>query len=237
MKIEILYPEVCCLYGDKANMLYLQKCLPEAEFISTSLTEEPLFVREHIDLLYICSSSEANQEIIIDTLMPYKQRLERLIDECRTMILLTGNALEIFGYYIQREDNSRKEGLGLFDLYSVRQSPKRFNTLILAKFKQMEIVGYTSRFSQSYMDNSEICLFTVEKGCGINPNTNFEGVHFGNVYATYLLGPLLIANPDFTKYLLTRLGVKDPVLPFEEEVYLAYRKKLNEYKNPKLKLE
>ena len=33
MKIEILYPELCTLYGDKGNMQYLKLCLPDAEFV------------------------------------------------------------------------------------------------------------------------------------------------------------------------------------------------------------
>ena len=46
MKIEILYPEICTLYGDKGNTMYLQKCLPDAEFVTTGLNEKPLFLRE-----------------------------------------------------------------------------------------------------------------------------------------------------------------------------------------------
>ena len=37
MKIEILFPERCNLFGDMSNMKYLQQCLPEAEFIRTSM--------------------------------------------------------------------------------------------------------------------------------------------------------------------------------------------------------
>ena len=46
MKIEILYPERCNLYGDLANMDYLRKCLPQAEFVETPLGETPQFARE-----------------------------------------------------------------------------------------------------------------------------------------------------------------------------------------------
>ena len=35
MKIEILFPEFCNLFGDMSNMRYLKKCLPCAEFIET----------------------------------------------------------------------------------------------------------------------------------------------------------------------------------------------------------
>ena len=45
MKIEILYPDLCCLYGDKGNTKFLMQCLPDAEFIHTGLNEKPAFLR------------------------------------------------------------------------------------------------------------------------------------------------------------------------------------------------
>ena len=44
MKIEILYPEFCNLNGDMGNMKYLEKCIPEAEIIETSINEKPKFI-------------------------------------------------------------------------------------------------------------------------------------------------------------------------------------------------
>ena len=64
MKIEILYPEICTLYGDKGNTMYLQKCLPDAEFVTTGLNEKPLFLKENIDMVYMCSMSEKSQELV-----------------------------------------------------------------------------------------------------------------------------------------------------------------------------
>ena len=75
MKIEILYPEICTLYGDKGNTMYLQKCLPDAEFVTTGLNEKPLFLRENIDMVYMCSMSEKSQELVLDRLMQYKDEI------------------------------------------------------------------------------------------------------------------------------------------------------------------
>ena len=33
MTVEILFSEVCSLYGDVQNPVYLQKCLPDAQFV------------------------------------------------------------------------------------------------------------------------------------------------------------------------------------------------------------
>ncbi|MCL2784988.1 MAG: hypothetical protein FWD55_06055 [Propionibacteriaceae bacterium] len=237
MRIEIMYPEVCCLYGDKANMMYLRQCLPNAQFIETSLTDEPTFVSSDVDLVYFGSMSEKNQELVIDLLVPYKDRLRDLIQAEQTAFLATGNALEILGQYIKREDGTKKEALGVVDSYAVRQTPNRFNSLVLGRFETMTILGYTSRFSHSYVKDSSRCMVDVEIGVGLNPDTTCEGIRQGKLFATYLLGPLLIANPDFTKYLLTQLGVQSPVLAFEEEIYRAYIVKLAEYRKPGIELE
>ena len=39
MVIEILFPEVCGLFGDSQNPTYLQATLPDAQFIFTKLTD------------------------------------------------------------------------------------------------------------------------------------------------------------------------------------------------------
>ena len=54
MKIEILYPEFCNLNGDMGNMKYLEKCIPEAEIIETSINEKPKFIdQDDISLVYM----------------------------------------------------------------------------------------------------------------------------------------------------------------------------------------
>ena len=50
-------------------------------------------------------------------------------------------------------------------------------------------------------------LFKALRGPGLN-DTKFEGVRINNFMGTYVLGPILVFNPDFTKYLLKLLGVK-----------------------------
>ena len=53
MKIEVLYPEIANLYGDLENIDYLKKSYPEIEISKTHLNDEPLFVSEKPDLVYM----------------------------------------------------------------------------------------------------------------------------------------------------------------------------------------
>ena len=107
MKIEILYPEFCNLNGDMGNVKYLKKCLPEAEFIETAIEEEPAFCTQNdLSLIYMGTLSERSQEIVIKKLMPYKERIEELINMGQ-VFLFTGNSVEVLGEYIVNEDKSK----------------------------------------------------------------------------------------------------------------------------------
>lgn len=235
MKIEILYSEFANLFGDFANVKYLEKCLPKAKFIYTGIEDVPLFTHDKVDLIYMGPMSESNQELVINKLSKYKKEIKDNIKD-NTNFLITGNAIEVFGKYIENDDGSKIDGLGIFNVYSKRNMMKRFNTLVLGNFKDIEIVGFKSQFTQMYGDNSNYFIDVV-RGTGINPDSNKEGIKQNNFIATYLLGPILIVNPLFTKYLLSKIGAKDNKLVYEDELLIAYEERLKEFKDPNRNLD
>ena len=121
--------------------------------------------------------------------------------------------------------------------FPVRQAPKRFNTLLQTQFQDMTLLGYTSRFSHTYGISQDMAFSRVTVGTGSEPNSKLEGIYRNRLIGTYLLGPLLVANPDFSKWLLTQLGVESPALPYEDALYQSYQVRLAEFQNPQLVLE
>lgn len=234
MRIEVLFPEVCNLYGDMQNMEYLKRCLPEAEFINTSLKKEPIFVNEKVDLIYLGSMKERTQEKVIQKLLPYKFRIEKLIEN-NTIFLFTGNALEILGRYIENDDGTKIEALGIFDTYAKRDMYHRYFGAVLGEFSHIDIVGFKATFSFTYGDNKNSYFIKVKKGIGINRKSKLEGIRKNNFIGTYLIGPILITNPIFTKYLMELMGVQNPNLKFENEIMEAYEDRLAEFKSNKIK--
>ncbi len=230
MKIEILYPEFCNLNGDMGNMKYLKRCLPEAEVIETAIDQEPSFLsQEDIALVYMGTLSERSQEIVIKKLMPHKEAVKQKI-EAGQLFLFTGNSVEVLGNYIENEDGSKIEALGIFNVYAKRDMLHRHNSFFLGTYEDIEILGFKSQFTMLYGDNSNNYLAEVQMGIGINPETKLEGIHQNNFIATYVIGPLLILNPYFTLKLLKMMGVDKPKLAFEEEVLKAYEVRLKKFK-------
>ena len=229
MKIEILFSEIANLFGDMANVRYLEKCLPKATFIYTSLNDEPKFINEDIDLIYMGPMSENSQELVINKLSKYKNKIRKAIKDNKKF-LITGNAIEIFGNYIENEDGTKVEGLGLYNIYSKRNMMGRYNSIELGKFENLEIVGFKSSFTEIFGEAPK--FLDIIRGYGNSKDSNVEGIHDHNFIATTLLGPILITNPYFTKYLLN----KDKIL-FEEDLINAYNKRLEEFKDPKRSLD
>lgn len=229
-KIEILFPEFCNLFGDLSNMKYLKKCLPDAEFIETAFNDEPAFISQDIDFIYMGPMTEKTQEKVIKKLKPYKEKIEELIEKNVTF-LVTGNAVEIFGKYIEDENGEKIEALGLFDIYAKRDMLHRHSSIFVGKYEDIELVGFKSQFTFAYGDNTNMYFSEVEKGIGLNPNTKLEGIQKNNFIGTYVIGPILILNPQFTQKLLKKIGVENPKIAFEEDVKKAYNQRLKELKS------
>ena len=236
MKLEYLYPELGNLFGDGANMRYLRKCLPEAEYIETHLEDEPAFSRdEDVRFVYCGPMTERGQRIALPALRPYAQALERRIDS-GCCFLFTGNSFELVGTSIETAEDSLT-GLGLFDLRAKQDLNKRYNSLFLGKYGELEIVGFNSRFSHARPGPQTQGFAQVVRGMGLEEGCSFEGVMRNRFLGTYLLGPLLVLNPLLTKKLLETLGAKNSEPVFFKEAMEAYEKRLREFKDRRTKLD
>ncbi len=230
-KIEFIYPEFTNIYGECYNIEYLKKSSDELEVIMTHHLEKPRFLTADADMVYIGCMTERHQEKTIELLRGYRGEIEAAI-AAGTIFLVTGNAIEIFGNLIKENDlsgNLIKEvpALGLFDFYSVRNMDlPRHNSQYIATFEDMTLLGHRSQFSFSYGEFKDYFL-KIETGIGMNPETGREGIHVNNFFATYSLGPYLIFNPYFVKYLLRLMGLNDEIA-FEKNIIEAYNYRLNE---------
>ncbi|MBE6773124.1 MAG: hypothetical protein E7544_02755 [Ruminococcaceae bacterium] len=223
MRIEVLFPEFGNYFGDSGNIRYLQACAPEAEFIITDNRSVPCFANEDVDMIYIGSMSERKQEIAVKRLLPYKERLQQLIEK-GVIILATGNAMELFGECIN-DGGETISMLGMFPFHTDRYIQEiRHNSMFIGNYNDIKIVGYKSQFSYC-RGNFENPFIQVIGGCGNNPDDKTEGINYKNFFATYLLGPLLVLNPLFAKHLLKLMGHSGE-LAFEKEAMAAYNERV-----------
>ena len=241
MKIEVLFPEICNLYGELGNISYLQKSCADIEVVETGLNDEPIFVSEVPDLIYMGTMTEKSQLLVIEKLNCCKERIVELIEDGANF-LVTGNALEVFGKEIKDVDGVTAEGLGIFDITTSRDMMNRYNSLYLGEFSDglqpdagmMKIEGFKSQFTHSYWEDGAVQtpLFITERGPGLNPQIKGEGIRVNNFMATYVIGPLLVLNPLLAKHILRMCGAKKIDVAFEEAAMESYEARVREYSNP-----
>lgn len=221
--IEELYPEFNNLYGDRGNALYLEKKLKaaghEVEIIKTGLFDEPNFVNGNTEILLIAPCQEKHQLIELEQLKKYREAINDRIEN-GGVILATGNAFELFGEYIEDAKGEKHDCLKFFPYYAKQFIRLRYNDCSVGDFDGMEITGFKNLLSHSYGELPYPFL-KMKKGCGMNKETDLEGIHKNNLFATYHTGPILPLNPQFTEYLIKLVDAdyQDVPLEFEQKAY------------------
>lgn len=251
MTVEILFGEVCNLFGDMQNMQYLRETLPQAEFIETSLLDEPYFVKHTPGIIYMGAMTEHTQRRVIEKLRPYKDRLTQLSDAGNVM-LFTGNAGEVFFKHISYvTEKIETDALGLFDLTVKTDLFQRYNGKVLGELRMQNaecgdpcpipnpphptlITGFRSQFSRWYGDNSENYFLKVQRGMGLNEESKREGVRKNNLICTTVIGPILPNNPLFTEYLCALAG-NEVKAAHRETAIRAWEQRLKEMQDPAVK--
>lgn len=218
--VEVLYNEFGNMYGEVYNPMFLEKISDDVKLVFTSLTNEPYFMKNNVDMIYISNLRDLRMYDILAELKKYNQKLKELIKN-DVIFLLTGNAIELFGAHIE-ENGKVTEAMGIFDYYVKKDFSVKYASWVKGNFGDIEIIGHRNQFSKCY--NIKSPFIHVINGSGSDIDSNIEGVHYKNFYATYLLGPLLIMNPLFTKHLLSLMRIDG--FKFEAPAMEAYKKRM-----------
>lgn len=220
MTIELLYPDVCNLLGEHGSIRLLECCFGE-DVITTSFPNKPHFLTEPVDFVYMGPMTERMQRRIAALWRPLADDLRAAIARGQAGFF-AGNALDLLGRHVIYEEGDTVPMMGLypFDTYCRRYD--RENTIVAGIWNGIEVMGYQSRFTIHTGDTSVKPFIRVTTGTGMNPETDTEGICDGNFFATDLLGPFLVLNPDFTDVLFRRFGYEGD-LPFEAQLRHAAR--------------
>ncbi len=214
MKIVIghLFYNLLNLYGESGNILALKNKLESKDIdveIKQISLEDDLNIDE-LDSIYIGSGTENNQLIALDYLKKYKNSILDAIRDNK-FFLVTGNAIELFGKEILNVDSSKTEAIGAFDYYTIR-TKNRIVAECSYNFDKINcnIIGFTNH--QGITKDIQNSLF-VKYEKNTNEILSQDGIHENNFFGTYVIGPLLVRNPEFLDYITNELIIdkKDSV--------------------------
>lgn len=219
LTISWLYPELMSTYGDRGNIIVLQK-IAEDNGIAITIKRinetSPHNSLENSDLLFMGGAQDLQQEIVNRDLQSKKGKiLSNLIEEGIPGLYICG-AYQFLGNYYKDSYGTKISGLGVFDMHT--EAPENKDRLIgnivikpatslltpASNSRSIPyLVGFENHGGRTYLKDSSLAFAKVVTGYGNNGKDKTEGIHYKNSIGTYLHGPILPSNPELAVLLLT----------------------------------
>ena len=241
IKLLHLYYDLLNLYGENANTRCIVHSLELNDIkvkVDLKSINDKIDFNEY-DIVYIGQGSEDNLLLALKDILKRKKELERFIENDKCLIL-TGNSMDLFGKYIQI-NNDKINTLGIFNYHTTFINESTFKNASAdrivgevrgsTKLIDETIIGFQNRCDLNY--NIKTPLFKLDEKFSNDLTNKNEGFTYKNVYATHIIGPLLIRNPYLTDYILKKVceSKKIKYKVSDELSIKAYKKYLSNFSN------
>lgn len=208
-----LYPELMSTYGDRGNIIALQK---RCEWRGIEVEIRRLDVGFKIndlkacDLLFMGGAQDRQQKIVAEDLMKKREELKKIIEDRVPGLYICG-AYQFLGKYYKEADGTIIKGLNILDLYTENPGenhPRLIGNVVIEILNtkyfihNTKVVGFENHGGRTYLGKSVKPLGKVIKGFGNNGEDSTEGAIYKNSFGTYLHGPILPKNPEFADLLI-----------------------------------
>ena len=207
LKICHMYPDVLNLYGDRGNVLCMQRRL-QWRGIDAAVTKLPIGSAGSLagyDLVFIGGGQDFEQQVLLEDLHRGKDREIRAAIEDGIPFLTICGGYQMLGHYYETYDGQRCDFIGALDLYTVGSKQRMIGNY---KFQcgpesgGSLVVGFENHSGKTRLGSGVQPLGQVLAGFGNNGEDGTEGARYRNVFGTYSHGPLLPKNPALCDFIL-----------------------------------
>ena len=218
-----LYPDLMDTYGDKGNIITIQKrCKWRGIDINlTNITIGQSLPASGFDLYFFGGGQDKAQTIVGKDLMKKGQTLKKAADNGTVFLSICGG-YQLLQKYFKTKTGEIIKGIGLFDAYTVGSDNRMIQNLMIKINPELEqeiksvyqttnyqlpttnLVGFENHSGKTYLGKNTKSLGKVIKGAGNNGEDKTEGAVYKNAFGCYLHGSLLPKNPHFADYLISK---------------------------------
>lgn len=200
LKLCHLYPDILNLYGDRGNIICMEKRLTwrGIDVTTTGVSVgEPLQASD-FDLFFIGGGQDFEQEVLLPDLAAGKTaELKAAIEDGIPVLAICGG-YQMLGAYYKTWDGQQCDFTGALDLYTEGSRDRMIgNYVFTCDELGVNVVGFENHSGKTYLGSGVKPMGKVLKGYGNNGADGTEGARYLNTFCTYSHGPVLPKNPAF----------------------------------------
>ncbi len=250
LTIGWLYPTLMSTYGDRGNVICLQR---RCQWRNIPVSILPLDAESdyskfaQVDLIVGGGAQDRQQEIVMRDLKGEKAKILKEVLRDGVPGVFTCGSPQLLGHYYEPAFGERIEGLGILDLVSKHPGNNAqrfignvvFDISVTSLVQELSVfwndlprvIGFENHGGRTFLGNVAP-LGKVIKGYGNNGEDQTEGAFYQNAIATYAHGPLLPKNPFLADWMiykaLSRKSSSNKVLldPLDDSLTLKARTSL-----------
>ncbi len=221
LTLAYLYPREMNTYGDRGNVICLQKRLEWRGHKLDIIEHQPgdkLPVR--VDMVFMGGGQDSGQTVIDTDFKRVAPWLRELAEEDVPMLTICG-AYQLFGHSFEMLDGTELQGIGILDVTTRAQNSRLIGNLHIETEDFGTIIGFENHSGRTYLGPRAEPLGRVTMGAGNNGEDKTEGTRYRNIIGTYSHGPVLPKNPRLADWLIGRMpGIMSTKLEPLDDPYI-----------------
>ncbi len=210
LDITFLFPYTMSTYGDRGNVLTLQKRC-EWRGIDVKIHYCDIYDNLNKSDIYFWGGGQDKAQEIVSSSCNFKKVdfLTKEVDENKVFLLICGS-YQLMGKHYIDSNNKKIDGFGILDIYTKSSSRRMIgNTIIelnnkLLNLHTKTVIGFENHSGRTFLGKNIEPFGHVKYGFGNNGIDKTEGAIYKNVIGCYQHGPLLPKNPNLADYIILK---------------------------------
>jgi lipid II isoglutaminyl synthase (glutamine-hydrolysing) len=222
IRIGLVYPQLLGTYGDRGNAEVLAWRLRRRGH-PARVVELPVpgAIPAGLDAYMLGGGEDLNQAVAVRLLAGRQGRGLRAALAGGAPALAVCGSLQLLGHIYLDGAGRRVPGLHLLDLETTATGARCVGEVVARTPDGILLTGFENHGGRTALGRTAEPLATVLQGNGNNGQDGTEGVRHGNLFATYLHGPVLARNPALAdalaKVVLERRGEAPVLKPIDPD--------------------
>ena len=206
LRLAHLYPKLMNIYGDRGNILCLERRCRERgiAFQVTELGPGDKLKPKDYDMVFVGGAQDREQRRVAEDLVKLKGKAVREAVDRGVALLAVCGGYQLLGRYYRTAEGEELPGVGVFAMWTGHPGPgaRRFIGNVVVEWQRETLVGFENHGGRTHLEEGVEPLGRVVAGFGNNGEDEGEGAVYRNAYGTYLHGSLLPKNPRFADHLI-----------------------------------